>query len=279
MCIRDRNKKVCYKCANGKYLLEGSCLNSCPKGFYGDANEGVCAECGEACLQCFGSSNRQCYSCNSELGYIMIADNTCNYPSCIDGSYFDVSQKACTVCPKECSKCYGEQNCTECIQGYNFDYAKKKCYDPCDKAGFRRKANSFECEEICGDGKNMGTHECDDGNTKDNDGCSSKCTIEPYYKCSGGNRDSPDVCVYRKAADVATFKYSTDRTATVVFDIRLRLLGSIEDAIEFTMPRAESPLVKWTHEPFNKNRFTSIKFKFEFTCSLIGTEVDLGSKR
>lgn len=28
------------------------------------------------------------------------------------------------------------------------------------------------CFETCGDGINMGNYECDDGNTKNNDGCS-----------------------------------------------------------------------------------------------------------
>jgi cysteine-rich repeat protein len=32
------------------------------------------------------------------------------------------------------------------------------------------------CIETCGDGKNYGLHACDDGNTKDGDGCSSTCT-------------------------------------------------------------------------------------------------------
>ena len=37
--------------------------------------------------------------------------------------------------------------------------------------------------EICGDGLNMGHHECDDGNNIDGDGCSSTCKIEQGYKC------------------------------------------------------------------------------------------------
>jgi len=43
--------------------------------------------------------------------------------------------------------------------------------------------------------------ECDDGNTNNNDGCSSTCKVEPGYQCAqpassadGGFNDLPSVC-------------------------------------------------------------------------------------
>jgi cysteine-rich repeat protein len=51
-----------------------------------------------------------------------------------------------------------------------------------------------QCIEICGKGANYGLLDCDDGNTKDNDGCSANCKVEPGYICSGGTMDSPDFC-------------------------------------------------------------------------------------
>jgi cysteine-rich repeat protein len=38
---------------------------------------------------------------------------------------------------------------------------------------------SGECAEVCGDGKDLGMNECEDGNSLDGDGCSSICKIEP----------------------------------------------------------------------------------------------------
>ena len=35
-----------------------------------------------------------------------------------------------------------------------------------------------------------GKEQCDDGNTKDTDGCSSKCTTESGWSCTG----SPSTC-------------------------------------------------------------------------------------
>lgn len=47
-----------------------------------------------------------------------------------------------------------------------------------------------ETAEVCGDGVIVGSEACDDQNTADNDGCSSTCTIEPGFGCSG----EPSVC-------------------------------------------------------------------------------------
>lgn len=42
----------------------------------------------------------------------------------------------------------------------------------------------------CGNGVVEGSEECDNGDTKDGDGCSSLCKIEPGWTCSG----NPSVC-------------------------------------------------------------------------------------
>ena len=278
-CTHENGAKVCLKCSPGRYLLNGTCLSTCPERFYPDNTLDQCAPCNEACVHCFGGSNRNCHACNTSLGFIMIAENTCNYPSCTDGSYFNLTLRACASCPKECSKCFGIESCTECVKGYNLDFIKRRCYDPCDKPGFTRKPNSLECEEICGDGKNMGKLECDDGNTRDNDGCSSKCEIEPFYECSGGTPSNPDTCIYRKSVEIINFRYFADRSVILTFDTRLRLLDKLEDIIEFSVTKVEDPSVKWTYETFNKNRFVSVKFKLEFGYTLTGIEVILYCRR
>ena len=47
--------------------------------------------------------------------------------------------------------------------------------------------------EICGDGRNLGQFECDDGNNRDGDGCSRDCNEEPGFKCIT-NTNGLDVC-------------------------------------------------------------------------------------
>ena len=48
---------------------------------------------------------------------------------------------------------------------------------------------------MCGDKKNMGISECDDGNNISGDGCSSDCQIEENFKCDGGSYNGPDACL------------------------------------------------------------------------------------
>lgn len=52
-----------------------------------------------------------------------------------------------------------------------------------------------DCLEVCGDGvRPTDFIECDDGNTDDGDGCSSKCKVEDGFTCSRETINSPEVC-------------------------------------------------------------------------------------
>ena len=54
-------------------------------------------------------------------------------------------------------------------------------------------AGSALCQEVCGDGLKF-VSGCDDGNKVDGDGCSSTCTVESGYVCTGGSPSSKDTC-------------------------------------------------------------------------------------
>lgn len=40
----------------------------------------------------------------------------------------------------------------------------------------------------------MGNYECDDGNTNDDDGCSSACIVEPGWDCVSASPMTPHIC-------------------------------------------------------------------------------------
>jgi cysteine-rich repeat protein len=69
----------------------------------------------------------------------------------------------CTMCPTECSACTDATTCTECEEGYSL--------------------NTGSCDSNCGNSERNELESCDDGNTDDNDGCSSTCSTEPLYIC------------------------------------------------------------------------------------------------
>lgn len=58
--------------------------------------------------------------------------------------------------------------------------------EQCDDGNTRNGDGcSAECtiQAVCGNGKLEGGEECDDGNTANTDGCSKKCTVETGYSC------------------------------------------------------------------------------------------------
>lgn len=52
--------------------------------------------------------------------------------------------------------------------------------------------------------------ECDDGNTKNGDGCSSMCKVEPGWECLGGSSYRMDVCFERCGDRVNLGRYECD---------------------------------------------------------------------
>jgi len=61
-------------------------------------------------------------------------------------------------------------------------------YTQCTNYMFRARPSD------CGDAKRFDPEECDDGNIKDGDGCSSACSVEDGFFCVGGTRFASDVC-------------------------------------------------------------------------------------
>ena len=151
------NSTTCIECISSKFLHKGSCVDICPSGYYGLDN--ICTKCHLACTSCYGGTYKECMECNSTLGYIKISENTCSFPSCIEGNYYNASFLKCTSCPGMCLKCMNSSYCTECVRGYSLNNIGE-CLNDCQKIGFYSDDSTFECKETCGDGRNMmGTQE------------------------------------------------------------------------------------------------------------------------
>jgi cysteine-rich repeat protein len=115
---------------------------------------------------------------------------------------------SCLKCSEECSECNGPSNLF-CMDRCSYSYIKIanssadkvfKCVSCQDITSENEKyQSSFNdkkeyCDEVCGDGFNMGINECDDGNLINKDGCSSTCRVERGYKCRGGSPSQKDLC-------------------------------------------------------------------------------------
>ncbi len=80
------------------------------------------------------------------------------------------------------------------------------------------------CLEICGDGYNFGMVECDDGNLIDDDGCNSKCFVEPGWNCTGGSPLMSDACVYVKNPTPSLKMVNLQNQIFITFDYEVVVL-------------------------------------------------------
>jgi len=177
----DCGGPTCIKCITGKVCAAGA---DCASGV---CTGGVCKAptCGDSVkngaetdVDCGGAS---CLPCVPLKACLVASDCTslkctggiCQNPSCTDavknGAETDV----------DC----GGGTCGTCVVG-------KVCGVPADCTTGVCQGNVCKAA-VCGDGIISGTETCDDGNIFNNDGCSTTCTVQTGYTCTG----SPSVCV------------------------------------------------------------------------------------
>jgi len=118
----------------------------------------------------------------------------------------------CGICHDSCLTCTGptDGECTSCKNAAQSLF-QGKCYDgyPCAnkyKNFVKYDKKLHKCVDVCGDGvvfSRLIQGYCDDGNSKNGDGCSSSCRVESNWQCSGGNKTHPDFCMNTLALSVS----------------------------------------------------------------------------
>lgn len=170
------------KCNTG-FVKQGSeCIDTCNDGFYLDLGVEECVACPTHCKKCIADI---CLVCESEF---VIRNDVC---SCPEGYFID--DDVCQMCDSSCATCdMISSNCTTCVASSPILMSDNACY-PC--ASFQGYGFTYvvpiggidtsalaqltqKCVEICGDMRNMGQSECDDGNNRNGDGCSITCDVE-----------------------------------------------------------------------------------------------------
>ena len=71
-----------------------------------------------------------------------------------------------------------------------------------------------------------GNEECDDGNTKEGDGCDNFCLIEEDYKCTSESDDSISVCTASGGTECIIGSIYEDFLVSLRCSNRVRLLRS-----------------------------------------------------
>lgn len=120
----------CNSCNYGFYLLEGSCLKSCPEEYYArpSSRHAECQKCHHLCKSCSGPGQNSCTSCH--YNYALIG-GVCL--QCLLNEYYDTKAKACQPCHSNCAQCEGPTNrdCTSCSTQLRLQPELKACLPCC----------------------------------------------------------------------------------------------------------------------------------------------------
>jgi len=121
-------------------------------------------------------------------------------------------------------------------------------------------------------------YQCDDGNTRDGDGCSSQCKVEEFYECKGGDENNADMCVYKKRPEIVQIKITSNMTLSIIFSTNLiKYDGKFEDAFIFEHVNARGELteIDWEYQEIPKKRFKKVYINLIPKFSVLRNDVFL----
>uniref|UniRef100_A0A672IBW9 C2H2-type domain-containing protein n=1 Tax=Salarias fasciatus TaxID=181472 RepID=A0A672IBW9_SALFA len=124
---RGPGRSQCLSCGPRHLLLNGTCMDGCPEGYYEDGRR--CRACHAACQSCVGEHSHQCLVC---AAHFFREGKEC-VESCQHGHYGDAASRACERCDPSCGECLGggEDGCLSCSPGLLFLRRDGRCAPSC----------------------------------------------------------------------------------------------------------------------------------------------------
>ncbi|XP_007496032.2 extracellular matrix organizing protein FRAS1 isoform X2 [Monodelphis domestica] len=144
----------CSSCdANLVLSHSGLCTSTCFPGHYLDENN-ACQPCNAQCWSC--DSPSRCTSCRDPTKVLLFGE--CQYESCAQQYYLDLSTKTCKECDWSCNSCQGplSTDCLQCMDGYVLQ--NSTCVEQCSLSYYRDSDHCKSCDDHCL--QCLGPHEC-----------------------------------------------------------------------------------------------------------------------
>ncbi|XP_053061234.1 proprotein convertase subtilisin/kexin type 5 isoform X4 [Acinonyx jubatus] len=133
----------CRTCPRDSLLLNTTCVQDCPEGYYADEDSHQCAPCHSSCRTCEGRRSTQCLSCQPSSFQL---EKEC-LPQCREGYYAEEATGRCERCSKRCKACRGPRptDCLSCDTFFFLLRSKGECHRTCPEHYYADQ-NTRTCE-------------------------------------------------------------------------------------------------------------------------------------
>ncbi|KAM7391946.1 hypothetical protein PAMP_022592 [Pampus punctatissimus] len=174
----------CLSCNKPSFLLNDTCVQKCPVGYYAeDKEERVCEGCHFSCKSCTGRHSLQCVTCKP--GFFKHGSSCVE--TCSESHFGNTSTMVCERCDPSCNKCSGQgnRNCLSCRDGYVYLRQSGQCLERCPSS-YYHDSWSKTCQKChptcktCNGGGALACQSCYEGYTFMGGICVSKCIIGFY---------------------------------------------------------------------------------------------------
>ncbi|XP_021397203.2 proprotein convertase subtilisin/kexin type 5 isoform X2 [Lonchura striata] len=173
----------CLSCVNKQYLLNRTCVETCPDGYYADSTEGQCSACHSTCDTCTGKHSSQCLSC--KLGWYRQGKRCVT--QCPAGYFAQNSTGSCERCHKSCKECMGTRatDCVSCNTYFYLLHSTNECVSSCPQYYYENKDNNVceRCHSSCLTCEGKGAFSCTScvwSYSLLNGMCNSDCFVGEY---------------------------------------------------------------------------------------------------
>ncbi|XP_060697526.1 proprotein convertase subtilisin/kexin type 5-like [Hemiscyllium ocellatum] len=127
----------CLSCNHNHFLLNTTCVDTCPDGYYTDQNRRQCFACHKSCEICNGRSSTQCLTCKANWYRL----NLMCVKTCGSGHFANESSGVCENCHASCKECWGpgETECLSCQDNNFLMKSENKCFPSCPEQYYENK--------------------------------------------------------------------------------------------------------------------------------------------
>ena len=136
---------------------KGRCGIICESGYFYSWIEENCIKCSGACKECFGVSERECFSCSSalyiyrDLGYCKVISGDSPWEECLEEEFFEEGTQSCVPCRDNCIKCPDFTGCSDCAMDYIFYSTAMVCLSECHYGTYLDETlgECLDCPDPC----------------------------------------------------------------------------------------------------------------------------------